>query len=98
MPGDAVQVAPHVYTVVLENDKVRVLDTKTDAGASSDMHSHPNMVGYAISDCSWDLTGPDGTTARVEVPAGATFYLDAVEHAAFDFGSNGSHAILIELK
>lgn len=73
MPGDAVQVAPHVYTVVLENDKVRVLDTNTDAGASSDMHSHPNMVGYAISDCSWDLTGPDGTTARVEVPAGATF-------------------------
>ena len=33
MPGDAVQVAPHVYTVVLENDKVRVLDTKTDARA-----------------------------------------------------------------
>lgn len=98
MAGDAVKVAPHVYTVVLENDKVRVLDTKTDAGASSEMHSHPNMVGYAISDCSWDLTGPDGTTARVEVPAGATFYLDAVDHSAFDFGTTGSHALLIEIK
>ena len=62
------------------------------------MHSHPDMVGYAISDCSWDLTGPDGTTVRVEIKAGETFYLDAVDHSAKDIGTTGTHAILIELK
>ena len=63
--GDAVQIAPPVYKVVLENEHVRVLDTRTGPGDSSEMHIHPNMVGYAISDCTWDLTGPDGPTVLV---------------------------------
>ncbi len=42
--GDAVQIAPHVYKVVLENEHVRVLDTRTGPGDSSEMNSHPNMV------------------------------------------------------
>lgn len=96
--GDAVEVAPDVYKVVLENDRVRVLDTQTQPGGTSQMHGHPDMVGYAITDCTWDLTGPDSETVRVEVPAGATFYLDAVEHSAHDVGTTGSHALLIELK
>jgi hypothetical protein len=88
MAGDAIQVAPHVYKVDLENDKVRVLDTRTELGGTSDMHSNPIMVGCAISDCTWDLTDPNGET----------FYLDAVDHAAKDVGTSGSHALLIELK
>ena len=87
--GDAVQIAPHVYKVVLENEHVRVLDTRTGPGDSSEMNSHPNMVGYAISDCTWDLTGPDGTTVLVAVKAGETFYLDAVDHSAHDVGTTG---------
>jgi len=98
MAGDAIQVAPHVYKVDLENDKVRVLDTRTELGGTSDMHSNPIMVGCAISDCTWDLTDPNGETVRVEVKAGDTFYLDAVDHAAKDVGTSGSHALLIELK
>jgi len=98
MAGDAVEVAPHVYKVVLENEHVRVLDTRTEPGGKSDMHGHPNMVGYAITDCTWDLTGLDGTTVLVAVKAGDTFYLDAVDPAAHDVGTGGSHALLIELK
>ena len=40
--GDAVQIAPPVYKVVLENEHVRVLDTRTGPGDSSEMHIHPN--------------------------------------------------------
>ena len=94
---DAVQIAPHVYKVVLENEHVRVLDTRTGPGDSSEMNSHPNMVGYAISDCTWDLTGPDDTTVLVAVNVGETFSLDAVDHSAHDVGTTGSHALLIEL-
>jgi len=96
--GDAVQIAPPVYKVVLENEHVRVLDTRTGPGDSSEMHIHPNVVGYAISDCTWDLTGPDGTTVLVAVKAGKTVYLDAVDYPAHDVGAIGSHALLIELK
>ena len=78
MAGDAAQIAPDVYKVVLENDRVRVLDARTEPGGTSQMHSHPDMVGYAISDCTWDLTGPNGDTVHVAIKAGETFYLDAV--------------------
>ncbi|MDA1127253.1 MAG: cytoplasmic protein [Chloroflexi bacterium] len=98
MAGDGALIAPDVYKVILENDRVRVLDTRTKPGATSQMHGHPDMVGYAITACTWGLTGPDGETVRVEIPAGETFYLDAVEHSATDIGTTGSHALLIELK
>ena len=77
---------------------MRVLVTRTRTDDSPEMHSHPNMVGYAISDCTWTLTGPDGTTVLVAVKAGKTVYLDAVDHSAHDVGTIGSHALLIELK
>ena len=74
-----------------------VLVTRTGPDDSPEMHSHPNMVGYAISDCTWTLTGPDGTTVQVAVKAGKTVYLDAVDHSPHDVGTIGSHALLIEL-
>ena len=77
---------------------MRVLYTRTGRGDSSEMHSHPNMVGYAISDRTWALTAPDGTTVLVAVKAGKTVYLGAVDHSAHDVGTIGSHALLIELK
>ena len=75
--GDAVQIAPDVYKGVLENEHVRVLGTRTGPGDSPEMHCHPNTVGYAISDCTWTLTGPDRTTVLVAVKTGHTVYLDA---------------------
>ena len=75
--GDAVQIAPDVYKVVRENKHVRVLGTGAGPGDSPEMHCHPNMVGYAISDCTWTLTGPDRTTVLVAVKTGKAVYLDA---------------------
>ena len=98
MPDDAVKVALDVYKVVLENERVRVLDVKTQPGDSTLMHHHPDMVGYAISACTWELTSPNRETIRVELPAGETVYLDATDHSAEDVGTGESHAILIELK
>ena len=71
---------------------------RTEPGGSSSEHSHPDMVLYAVTDCAWDLTAPDGETVTAEIPAGATIYLDATTHSAKDVGSSGSLAIAIELK
>jgi mannose-6-phosphate isomerase-like protein (cupin superfamily) len=98
MSNDATSVAPHVYKPVVDNERVRVLDVKTDAGGSTEMHHHPDMVLYAITDCTWDLTSPEGETARVELKAGDSAFIPATDHAAVDFGSVGSHGILVELK
>ena len=98
MAGDAVQIAPDIYKVLLENDRVRVLDISTEPGGSSSEHSHPDMILHAVTDCAWDLTGPDGDTVTVEIPAGSTMFLDATTHSAVDIGTSGSHAIAVELK
>ena len=98
MAGDAVVIAPDVYKVVFENERVRVLDTRTAPGGTSEMHGHPEMVGYAVTDCTWVLTSPDGEEVRVDLKAGETFFLPATEHKAEDVGTSGSHAMLIELK
>ena len=82
MAGDAVKVAPDVYKVILENERVRVLDVRTQPGGTSEMHGHPDMVGYAVADCTWIPTSPNGQADRVEIKAGETFFLEACEHRA----------------
>ncbi len=96
--ADSVSIAPDIYTVVVENPRVRVLEIKTKPGQSRELHSHPDMVLYAVADCDWKLGNESGESTDVHLPAGATIFLDAVTHNALDIGSNGSFAIAVELK
>ena len=97
MAGDAVEVAPDICSVLLENDRVRILEIKTAPGGSSEMHTHPDLALYAVTECNWELTSADGETITAVIPAGGVFYQDATSHAAKEVGS-GSHAIAIEIK
>ena len=49
MPRDAVTVAPHLYKVLLENDRVRVLEVRANAGVKTEMHTHPSQVVVALN-------------------------------------------------
>ncbi|HJN93757.1 MAG TPA: hypothetical protein QGF05_13675 [Dehalococcoidia bacterium] len=98
MAEDAVKIVPHVYTPVLENARVRVPEIKTKPGESSELHSHHDMVLYAVTDCDWRLAGPDGETVDVNIPQGQTIFLDATTHRAEDIGTGGSFAIAVELQ
>ena len=98
MADDAVKIAPHVYKSVLENSRVRVLEIRTQPGETSELHSHPDMVLYAVTDCDWKLTGPDGEVVEARIPQGQTIFLDATTHRAEDIGTAGSFAIAVELQ
>ena len=98
MVEDAVEVAPHVYRVIMENDRVRVLDTTMKPGDTTAMHSHPAVVAYAISGGKFKFTSPDGQSMEMEVPAGHAMYMDASEHATENVGTTEGHIILVELK
>ena len=60
MAGDAVSVAPDLYKVMSENDRVRVVETRYGAGVKSDMHSHPHLVAIAITPAKATLSRPAG--------------------------------------
>ena len=98
MIGDAVAIAPHMYKVIAENERVRVLEVQGTSGGKTEMHAHPAMVAIAITDSKFTFTSSDGQTAEAELKAGQAMCLEPVEHVAEIAGTGESHVVLVELK
>jgi quercetin dioxygenase-like cupin family protein len=96
--NDAVAAAPDVYRVLLENDRVRVLEVTGVPGTVSPMHGHPDSVMHAVQAADIVVTEAGGETKRFEVPAGATFWTPATEHSVENIGSETVRFIRVELK
>jgi quercetin dioxygenase-like cupin family protein len=95
---DAVTTAPHVYKVLSENDKVRVLEARMKPGAKTELHSHPAHVGVAITPGKYRFAGADGKTMDAALEPGQVIVLEATEHTTENVGDNELVAILIEVK
>ena len=98
MAEDAAKVAPHIYKVLFENERVRVLEVTMQPGDSSEMHSHPDYFVYMLTDCKVRFTEPSGETAELELPAGATIWRNAEEHATENVGGTTLRALFFEPK
>ncbi|MEE9285647.1 MAG: cupin domain-containing protein [Dehalococcoidia bacterium] len=92
------QVAPHAYKVVLENDLVRVLESRMKPGETTEMHSHPDVVACAFRDGKFKFTSPDGDSMTIELKAGDAIFVGAVEHSTENVGDSEAHTLLVELK
>jgi beta-alanine degradation protein BauB len=96
---DAAQLAPQMYKVVLDNNKVRVTDYHIQPGDKEPMHSHPfGVVVYYFTDANMRATLPDGKTAESANKAGDVVWRDAVTHSAQNIGNREVHSLLIEPK
>lgn len=101
MVTDAVAVAPQVYAVALENDRVRVLDARGKVGAKSARHHHPASVTIVMTDCTLRVYSQEGETMDIELKAGQVLYSDAEEHSIEVVGApHGGEArmFIVELK
>ena len=98
MAEDAVKVAPDVYKVLFENEHVRLLDVKLEAGGSTEMHSHPDTLIYTLDGGKVTFTAPSGEVEEVDVPAGSSMWMDATDHATDNVGGAAIHALLFEPK
>jgi len=98
MAQDVVQVAPQQYKVLLENERVRVLEYQSKPGEKAGMHVHPASVFYALSPAKFTFTSPDGKTAEAEVKAGQVTWQDPVTHTTENVGTTNAHGLVIELK
>jgi quercetin dioxygenase-like cupin family protein len=95
---DAVKVDPKHYTVMSENDKVRIVKVHYGPGEKSVMHSHPNLVAIFLNDSKGQFTFPDGKKQDITAKAGDAQYEDAVTHLPENTGTTGLDIILVELK
>jgi len=95
---DPVPLYPRNYKVLLENERVRVLDFQLKKGAKEDFHAHPAAVTYVLAPFKIRFTFPDGSTRIREAKAGDVFYGDALIHASENIGDTDAHGLLIEMK
>jgi quercetin dioxygenase-like cupin family protein len=95
---DAVKVDAKHYTVLLENDQVRVLKAQYGPGEKSAMHSHPNTVAVFLTDGKGKFTYPDGKSEDITMKAGTANWHDAVTHLPENTGDAVFEVIVVELK
>ena len=95
---DAVKVDPKHYTVVSENDQVRIVKVHYGPHEKSVMHSHPNLVAVFLNDSKGQFSFPDGKKQEFTAKAGDAQYEAAVTHLPENTGDNGMDLILVELK
>ena len=86
------------YSVVLENERVRVLRYHDKPGDRTSQHAHPDYVLYAESSFKRRLTFPDGRKQEVDVKAGSVVWMKAHIHIGENIGDTNTDVIIVELK
>src|SRR6266571_7489803 len=82
---DAPTMAPRSYRVVLDNDRVRVLEYKSRPGfgvCGEGMHYHPDHVTVSLTGAKLKVTTPGGKATFEDIPPGTVFFAPAEIHSA----------------
>jgi quercetin dioxygenase-like cupin family protein len=95
---DSTQVDAKHYTVISENDQVRILKVHYGPHEKSVMHSHPATVAVFLTDANAQFTFADGKTQTLTPKAGEAVYTAAMTHLPENTGDKGMDVIVIELK
>jgi len=98
MAQDPVKVDSKHYTVVFENDQVRVLRITYGPHQKSVAHVHPANVAVFLTDGQTRFTMPDGKTVDAPVKAGSTQWDPGGTHLPENTGDKPFELILVELK
>jgi hypothetical protein len=97
---DAAATNPRSFRIVMENERVRVLEFKSRPGlgvCGQGMHYHPAHVTVSLTGARLKKT--EGTQVNfVDIPPGHVFYAPAETHSAEVIGGSGTRTYMIELK
>jgi mannose-6-phosphate isomerase-like protein (cupin superfamily) len=98
-PDDAVNIAPHLHTVIYEDDKMRVLKVTVKPGDMAKMHWHPHNINYVLAAGTLRFVRPDGTSASVELTEGQVTSSQVESlHEVENIGDTTVATIQVELK
>lgn len=98
---DAVTSDPRSFRVVLENERVRVLEYRSGPGlgvCGQGMHYHPDRVTVALTAAKVRITDAQGRTVVRDVAAGHVFFAPGEVHATENIGGADTRIYIIELK
>ncbi|MEX2199631.1 MAG: hypothetical protein WD886_12545 [Burkholderiales bacterium] len=98
---DPAKVMPRSFRVVLENDKVRVLEFTSRPGmgiCGEGMHSHPARLNIVKRGWKSMVSRPGSPDQANERKDGEVFWRDAETHKVENVGKTNSHVLMVELK
>ncbi len=98
---DAVTSDPRSFRIVLDNERVRVLEYKSGPGlgvCGQGMHYHPDRVTVSLTEAKVKVTNAEGKAVVRDIPAGHVFYAPAETHSVENIGGSGTRIYIIELK
>jgi quercetin dioxygenase-like cupin family protein len=79
--ADPVAVAPEIHRVVVDNPRVRILETRFVAGHTVSAHAHPARVVVVLSPSRVRIKMTDGKTEIVDRKAGEIYWAEPTEHS-----------------
>ncbi|GLY40778.1 hypothetical protein Amsp01_068010 [Amycolatopsis sp. NBRC 101858] len=97
MSGDPAETNPELYRVVLENERVRVLEYRDRPGDRTAPHRHPDTVMVTLGAFSRRISA-GGREVHVDLAAGEARWVAAQEHSGENVGTTPTHALFVELK
>lgn len=84
--------------VLLDNDRVRVIELQMAPGASTGMHSHGDHLVYFITGGSVQQSAADGTSRAMTRKPGEPLWSGPVTHDTRNTGKQPVRALVVELK
>jgi quercetin dioxygenase-like cupin family protein len=89
---------PAHFKVLLDNDRVRVLEFRARPGEKVPMHWHPDYITYDLNGGKTKFTYPKGSPAERVSKAGDVTWHKTETHAGEITGDSDVHILLVELK
>ena len=95
----ALEILPtQYYTVLFENDNIRIIDHNLNPGEIEAMHNHPQMYVYFIESADVTRIDAEGNRTLRTFKKGENFLAQAQDHSIENSGDKPLHTILVELK
>ncbi len=95
---DPLKVNPEQHRLLLENDTVRVFETRLAPGEKTGMHYHPRNFVYSLNDARLKIILDDGAAQEISIPTGTAAWSDPVHHAIENIGDKEAVLLQVELK
>lgn len=87
------------YSVLYQNDQIRIIEHFLKPGEVEPMHEHPPMYVYFIEGADVEILGPDGIRIQNTTKAGLKLNLkNKTTHSLKNIGSTSLHTLLVEFK
>ena len=93
---DPTETDPDKYSVVFENERVRVLEYRDQPGGQTSPHDHPDSVMITLSGFDRRLAGAGGESRDVTLEPAQVRWLDAQTHSGKNIGETPTHVVFID--